>query len=485
MPKDIQLPSESPRTRVARTRENVRDLRERYKGYCENYGPNGPEVFVRKMCEQLGLIDGKGRSYWDDNRGWITLNPDRKLESTSISLEDWTYAVLGPECRTYLDPQQGGNSFLDQAWLKENAAPAIGPSALANVTAWKAGIAGLLQAAVLEQLDDPQFVCADLAGTIPMSPGTPPNQRLIGVVPSGLPAPEFDPAQGVPKTKLDDMFIATGRPKLKGNGIMVNKLTAFHDITSGEIIRRAAEVGYTIKLAEELDFIHLLVGLLNNFAMGFTADSSATSYNSYNASAVDFSSTFWINSHVNPITDYRNLGINRDLFSKMRHPVKRTPINVWPSATTAICAYPSIAAALMEANAAQTMRRFDNQAAAGTKQPGVAYMGPQANPYGGSVGKIVESQWLQVVMLAASATPSESNPIGGLGLTDGTTALRWYHGDYTKAIRKRAGWNVQSINVNPNEYMAANHLLEFGLLVHEYYHYQVVSPWHMLECKQS
>lgn len=482
---DPILPSESARLRTPRVRESARSLREKYAGFCSNYGAKGPELYVRKMCEQLGLIDNRGNAFWDAKRGWITLNPNRTLDAGSIDLMHFTEAVLGPEWRTYLDPQQGGNSFLDQAWLRENTAPAVGPSALANVTAWKAGIAGLLQAIVLEALDMPEFVLAQLAGTLPAGQGTPPNQRLIGVVPSGLPAPEFDPQQGHPKTKLDDMFIYTARPKLKGNGIFVNKLTAVHDITGGEIVRKASEVGYTIALANELDFIHLLTGLLNNFSMGFTADSAATAYNTYNATAVDFTSYFYVNSHVNPITDYRNLGINRQLFFKMRHPVNRTPIAVPASATTAICADPVVAAQLAEANAVQTMRRYDNSGTAGSKQPGVAYMGPQPNPYGGSVGKIVESQWLQTVFLATSATPSESNPIGGLGLTDGTTAMRWYHGDYSRMIKKRGWWNVAPINVNPNEYTAANNLLEFGLLVNEYYHYQVCSPWHGLECKQS
>lgn len=483
MSREVDMPNRT--TRRPMVVESARDLRGRYARCCEEYKENGPEVFVRKLCEQLGLIDAKGRTFTDPRTGWIALNPERKLEAASVSPLALTHAVLGPDWANTLGLDTQGDSFLSGAFLREATAPAIGPSALANVTAWKAGIAGLLQAALLEAYDDPQYVLADLAGVMPMTPGTPPTQRLIGVVPSAQPAPTFDPAQGHPAFRLDDIFVGTSTPKLKGGKILINKLTAFHDITGGQITATAAKLGDAIRMAEELDFIHLLVGLLNNFSMGFTADASATAYNSYNETAVDFASYFYVNSHVNNPTDYRNIGLALDLFANMKHPIKQTPIVVNPQNLTAICPLPSMEAALKECNAPTTMRRFDNQGAAGTKQPGVGYMGPQPNPYGGTIGKIVTSPWLRFVLGRTSATPSDSNPYGGSGLTEGTTAMRWYLGDYNRAIKKRVGWGVSSQNIAPNSHLAADYLVDFGLIVDAYYHFQVVSPWHMIQNKQA
>lgn len=484
MPKDIAPPSESPRSSQPRVRESSYDLRNRYKQFCENYGDRGPELYAAKLCEQVGLIDDKGRPFTDPRTGTIALNPNRKMESESISPEHLMYAILGPECRNYLDPQQGGN-FLSPSFLKETAAPAIGPSALANITAFKTGITGLYMAKMLESYESAEFVVGKLPGVDPMAPGTPQNQRLINVVGSGLPAPQFDPSQGHPAFRLDDMFVYTDKPLLKGGKIMVNKLTAFHDITGGKILQEAAGLGYSIALAEELDAIHVLTGNKNNFTMGFTDDLTASSYNTYNATAVDFASYFYVNSHANNPTDYRNLGLNLDLLSNMKHPKKRTPIMVPAANTVAVVPLPSMKAALMECNAPQTMRRFDNQAAVGTKQPGVAYMGPQNNPYAGSFGSIVESAWLRFILSNTSGAISDSNPYGGLGLTEGTTAMRWYHGDFNKGIKKRVGWNINPVNIAPNSVTAADYLVDFGLFVDAYYHYQVVCPWAMIENKQA
>lgn len=467
-------------------KESARSIRERFESASKENPRHGARLFAEKFVERLGLTDANGSHYVSEKTGAPTLSVDRKMNTSSISIAELTEGLIGENAARKLGYATPGNEMPGPSFYKEEDSSGVGPGTLPNITAWKVAVAGLLAAKSLEAYEDPQFVLRTLPQVETVPQGNPPTWRLHDIVPTGQPAPKFDPQRGHPASDLNSLWLQTTPMDVYGLQIQVSKLTAFHDITGGKVMARAGENGTRVAMAEEFAAGYVMTALVDNtFNLGRTLDTLPTAFGTFSSSAPvgNFNSpgqtvsgtVLYQNDFVNPMVDFESLIVPRNAFNAMYHPINAAlPINVMPRV---VLVPPQLTPTAKFMLASKVQQR---NAPAGTTKTNLTNYEVD-NPYASMASEgVVESRYLDVIHRAPVGTTDQ---IKGLALT-GQALNRWYIGDPKKAFRKLVGWEMQTYQFpESNSPFTANHLLELSQFNNAYFVYICTSPYHWVRCK--
>lgn len=420
--------------------------------------------FVKALHQDIGLIDERGRQVKDEH-GMPCLSESRVTVQDS-DLLTVTEAIVGQHWREELGAERGP-SYRDRAY-ESAAGSAIAPGTFINVSAWSTAVSGLLQAAVLEGYQSAEVEICDQFPTKPMQIYE--GDKMIDVIGPAQPAKEFGVNEPHPSVEMSELWVQNAPLKKYGGKITITRETSHSDITGGKVISDARRGGETVKLREEYLAIDVLTGRINNFKMG-TTSTALTAYNTYG-------STLAANDIVNPFTDYSSFMTIDNTFSLFLHPVTGLPLNIKPSLVVAPYTIGKYIAAFLSADKikqASVTASPTAQLPAGSLFPsGVTEIN---NPYKNMVTKVVSSQYLYQKHVTAT-TAAEP----GLGLS-ASNANRYYVCDPSKAIIRRIGWELSTIDLNPSDFMMADRNLIAGQVFNISVMYQVASPYHMLRCK--
>jgi hypothetical protein len=449
-------------------------LAKNYENFRKSERGRVPQLFAEEIGKLVGLCDDQGRRYTRED-GFPTLKKDAKFRPSDFNLRIVTEAILGQDWAQVLDLESSGRAFPVQRWLREESASPIGPSTFANVAAWSATVGGLMNAAVLEGYQQSAYDVADMFPTRPTVfwQG---GERYINILGPYEPAPVVGPGENHPSMKLDALWVEPGVMRKYGASIEVTKETAYIDITGGQIMARAKELGQSLKFRENELALDIITGQTNNWKMGMLLDASATTYNTYGPTITNPKGTSRTipNDLTNPLNDIGAF-TNSDLqIANLYHPVTDNPIDVQMDTVLLPTPLMHWAQWLMGADQLTAMTQTTAamaQAAPGTF-PNMSIQGK--NPWQG-VLKPVVSRWLHARHVASTTQP-DANRTAGLGLT-GAAVYRWYRLDPAQFAARRAAWEATVVDLNPSDYTMAKQGIIAGQVGNIAVMYQVLNPY--------
>jgi hypothetical protein len=445
-------------------------VRANYKRVCESSHPRKDVLLARLVTEAIGLTDPKTGDFYRRPDGFPTLRKDRTKTTADFPLAAVTEALIGHDWQGRLATGR---------WLSEEAVAPIGPSHLANVSAWTATVGGLVKGSILEGYETADFDLVDLFPTRPVVfwQG---GERYTDIIGPSKPAPKVGPGESHPDVRLDAMWVEPGPMNKYGHKITIARETAFVDITGGGVLNQGRNLGYGLKYRENELVLDVLCGQTNNFKLGLTADSGATGYNTFGATVPTGNGTTGTlgNTITNPMTDpLTTFNLSQESLLAYKHPVTGLPMPmanrlntlVIPSSLQWFATYLTTAAQLTLGSQPATP---GPGALGGTFPTGWT---TNANPFAGLFNQVRVSQWLQVRhVLSTTQTDPDVSP--GLGLST-ANARRWYRLDPQRFAARRAAWDVTVTEFAPNGFTMADQGLIFGAAANMAVQVQVTNPW--------
>lgn len=216
-----------------------------------------------------------------------------------FSLADAAEAVFGHEGMRTQFGRPGEVDALE-------AAAAQDPSTLQQVSLYNQMIAGLVEAEILKDYDEPEFIADKL---IPTKNTKKNGGKRIGLYGAKGKDENLERKPGQPHQRADitARYIKTPETVEKAQAIDVLKETVYFDLT-GDVLDQAQSIRLTLKYEREEDMLRTILGIDNSF------HENGVGYNTFQTSAP------WINDHVNPLVDFNDIDDAIELFTKMRHP---------------------------------------------------------------------------------------------------------------------------------------------------------------------
>jgi hypothetical protein len=453
-----------------------------YLRACEGASTQAPRQiaarFAKSIAEQVGLVDASGRQHTRPD-GFPTLHKDRKKTVADFPLRVLTEALLGPRWAQHLGLDTQGPAFPFRKLLSEEIAAPIGPSFFANFSSWVASAGALIQAQTLEGYETADFELRELFPVRPIVfwQG---GERYVNIIGPSTMAPEVGPGESHPDVRMDGMWVEPGPLKKYGQKLTITKEAGYIDITGGQIMSRAKEVGYGLAFREHDLVLNALVGVTNNFKLGLTSDASATGYNTYGATVpIGNGSTGTLgNDLTNPMTDpFTTWQASQDALLQYRHPVTGIPMPMASRLKTCVIT-PSLEWFAQFLRGVGQMSLGNNPAApapqiAGTTFP-TSWMTAQ-NPFSGTITDVRVSQWLMAKHMD-SATPALPTIPAGQGLSL-ANSRRWYRLDPQSFAARRAAWEMSLVDLSPNDYVMADQGIIAGQVGNIAVMVQILNPW--------
>jgi hypothetical protein len=435
--------------------------------------------FATLVAESVGLTDARGVVARRAD-GFPELRKDRKKTVADYNLKAVTEALLGDRWPQLLRIDTQGDQYAFKQVLREESAAPIGPSFLANVNAWTATIGGLIQAQLLEGYEQAPFEERTLFPTRPVIfwQG---GERYVAIIGPSRMAPEVGPGEEAPDARLDGMWVEPGPMKKYMRKILITKETAFTDITGGQVLARAKQVGNELAYRENDLVLNAVVGTTNNWKLGLTQDASATGYNTYGATVpTGLGTTGTLNNDiVNPMLDpFTTWQTSQDYLLQYKHPITGNPMPKAQELKTALI--PSslswFARYLLGLGTVQlgTQPTAPFPQLPNTSSFPSAWMGGE-NPFRGTVTQTIESQWLFTKHLTSATAVDPDIPVGlGLSLAN---SRRWYRLDPAEFACRRAAWEMTQVDLSPSDYVMATQGIIAGQVGSVAVMVQVLNPY--------
>jgi hypothetical protein len=445
-------------------------VRENWKKVSASSNRRPDLAFARTVKEAIGLTDPRTGDHYRREDNFPRLAADRKKTVADFPLRAVTEALLGHD---WHDRLQTGR------WLSEEAAAPIGPSFFMNVSAWTATVGGLVQGSILEGYETADFDLVDLFPTRPVIfwQG---GERYVDILGPTRPAPKVGPGESHPDVGMNAMWVEPGPMAKYGHKITVARETAFADITGGQVLSRARDLGFGLKYRENELVLDVICGQTNNFKLGLRADSSATGYNTYGATVPtgNGNTGTLANSITNAMSDpLTTFNTSQSKLLGYVHPVTGLPMPMANRLTTLLI--PSS----LQWFATYLTTVANIQLGSQPASPGPGALGgtfptgwaTSANPFAGLFKAVRVSQWLYV-RHTAGTTQSDPDLSAGLGLSGGNEN-RGYRLDPARFACRRAAWDVTAMDFSPNSFVMADQGLVFGSVANLAVQVQVLNPW--------
>jgi len=171
----------------------------------------------------------------------------------------------------------------------------------------------------------------------------------------------------------------------------------------------------------------MVAGCASTFATGGKWKWKGTEYAVYNSNAVDFASYWYVNTLTDTLQDWSDIDAAYQLFTEMRDPFTREPINLSPTLT--LLTSPQLGA---------TVKRIQNatEVRVGTST-GTSPMTVTPNPIRSFT--LVESMYLYRRLLDTGTAGSGAQ-----------AAAYWYLGDFRRAFAWMEAWPITASQAPPN-----------------------------------
>jgi hypothetical protein len=243
------------------TKTSVREL---FESHCGS----DPRRFGATVCHMLGLTGRDGRRNTDaagNYRLRPAANGDR-LRTSEVSLRALAEALLGEDAiERHLRPNAIRDLVETRDVLEGTGAGAVMPSGFANINAFTAATAGLLEAMVLEAYENPAFVGDVLAPVEPSKQFE--GRKTIGVARIGDLAEERLPGMPTKRVQVGERWLVQPRTVENALSCEVTQEAVYLDLTGGQLAEHtgATGLGEWLGYRKELRIIDSFIGVVNSF----------------------------------------------------------------------------------------------------------------------------------------------------------------------------------------------------------------------------
>lgn len=276
---------------------------------------NDAKRFVNHWTHLLGVTDEQGNRHRDFSGNMKLKAPDggERINPKEVSIRGLAESLLGEDAvERYLNPNVVRNV------LEDNGAGAVGPSSFANINAFTAATAGLLEAAILEGWQNPQFIQDVIAPVEPSRQFE--GRKTIGVSRIGDLAETREPLMPTKRVQLGEKWIVQPRTVENALAVEVSQEAVYLDLT-GSLVNEANDLGTWLGYRKELRCIDSFIGVVNSY------NYKGTSYNTY------ISNGYYNNdlSGSNELLYIDNVLAAEVLFRDMKDPDTNTRVLIMPN----------------------------------------------------------------------------------------------------------------------------------------------------------
>lgn len=293
------------------------------------YEQRGPRGFVSAAFKALGLTDRDDpRHRHRDRAGNQTLRRPRDragneldpLRPEDFSFRDLAESIIGEDWNEQLNPGALQRVAIMEAngvnLLETGGTGALSASAFANINAFTAVVAGLLEVKVMEGWQNPQYIAEQLmpAEATKMFDG----RKVIGVSRIGDQAEERLPLMPTKRVQIGERWIQQPRTVENALSSEVSQEVVYLDLT-GQALSEASDVGTWLGYRKELRCIDAFIGVTNTYSY------KGTSYNTYQAAGT------WDNSFSNELLHWTDIEEVEIKFRDMTDPETGTRVLIQPN----------------------------------------------------------------------------------------------------------------------------------------------------------
>lgn len=334
-------------------------------------------------------------------------NRGRDGQPGGVRPQDFSIRDLASQFITDRQGEPIGLSALESFCRGEGLLEADGaltPSAFATITGQ------IVNVAVMDGYQLPEFV---LSAAVPTIRGNATQARITGV---SMPLEDdkdlvITPGQEYPAVGMGDEYVKTPETSKRGLIIRATKETILQD-AGGQILDQARRVGETIGLKKEKALVDYVIGATASCVIEKRiGDASEQTLNLFYATG---ESTRYVNSQVNALADWSDIDAAENLFLGITMPGS----NEVPVLTQRDVLTPP----QLRSTAARVLNATETRS--GTGNIVVA-----SNPLGG-MGLRQMTSALVYSRLVAS------------GVAAGTAAATWFYGDLARAFRYYENWGL-------------------------------------------
>lgn len=352
----------------------------------ENEG--GRYRFVTTVRHWLGLCDEDGNDHRDKNGNRTVKLTESKFTAEDFNMQEMALSMLGvntyqqymnPDNRNSLAGLPAYKSHIafqhpnDPIALFENVGVGVDPSAFADISAWGATTAGLIERKILEQFQNPMYIGDELLPTESTRIGE--AQKIIGTS-RALPQPTSGaggpagsgsiaavqrlPNQPHARTTILERYVTTGKSREFGMGIDITKEAAWFDLT-GQLLPSAGNIGWLLGYEKEIQQIDAFIGVSTQSGGLFQFVYKGTAQNFYTTTPITptgapYSLGYTSQIAANgPLVDYTNLQTSWTTYLRNTDPETGTRINDMPD--TVLVNPANVAAGMLTIDPGQVQRR--------------------------------------------------------------------------------------------------------------------------------
>ena len=238
---------------------------------------------------------------------------EKHLAPEDIGFRDLWEALYGREGLDRIDPRKG-DMVLE--WGGEGA---IHSTTFANITGQ------LVMSKILEAYRNPEFTCTSLVDNIPSRIKD--TEVVGGINRLGDKTEVVKEGQNFPHAGFGEDYTTIPAKVKRGLIVSVTKETIFFDLT-GEVLRRAGEVGHSLGIDKEKRIANVIAGITNPY--NWLGNALNTYYDPVTSptAAAATGLAIWINIHGNALEDWTDIDAAEQLFARMRDPFTGEPILV-------------------------------------------------------------------------------------------------------------------------------------------------------------
>jgi hypothetical protein len=327
--------------------------------------------------------------------------------------------------------------------------PAISPGNLPNVSAFLGSVSGLLDAAILQGYEKPEYIIDKLIYTLPSKTR---QKKLIGAGRIGDQAKRRNPGEGHAFAQFGDRVVTTSETQNDALACAVTFEAVFFDQTS-EVLERANSVGDELALRKELDGFRLIAGVNNPY------NYNGVAYNTY------LTSGNWINDVAsNPLVDWTNIDVANALASRFTD--QETGNRITTNFDVALVSPAKAWTAKHIQHATEVESR--TQSAAEIRRG--AYLGDKYN--------LQHSNYLDQVLTAAAAD-------GGLALSQANADKYWWllKTGPDGAFVRTENWGITINRAAPDSFSMLNQKLLLAVFSDQMHAFDVREPRRVVRSK--
>lgn len=401
----------------------------------------GSLQFLREWHDTLGVtLNESGRSTIPlDERGLPRPSQANCARPGEVSIRALAEAIHGHDfVEEFYHPAGNGFDFGSRQLLEA----AIDPTSFLNINVFNLGVAGLVNAKIMERFNAPEYIGRNLVEITPTNQNGHKRIAAAKITPPDKAARGRMPGETHTEVGFGEMYQTTPVTVEQAEKCVVTKEAVYFDLT-GEVLTTAGEVGDDLAYGQDRDIAATVLGVTGQASK---YNFNGTSYETYQASSP------WINTQANALLagsfDYTNIDKARQLFLAMTDPVTGREIRV-NGKDILVNPYNELLMRqqLYGSNiqvGTQLNSNFPSWYQFGPSQ--LANVGQNSTGTGAMYNVIPMSPiWYNIL------TASTSAAYPGLGLSAVNAKKYWYVGDFQRAFEWQENWPLTPWQASADE----------------------------------